>query len=105
MPKKTKAALKAAIYCRVAFADNYTIKMQEETLRNYAVEHMIDVREVFSDNGATSGCLVASVLASSVGLLVVTSGSTFETVVLFPAAEPIALRINRTQITMNHHFL
>jgi len=42
---------KAAIYCRVASADEFSIKKQEETLRNYAVRQQIDVGCTFSDNG------------------------------------------------------
>ena len=43
---------KTAIYCRVASADDFAIKAQEETLRNYAVEQMLTVGGVYSDNGA-----------------------------------------------------
>jgi len=42
---------KTAIYCRVASADDFAIKAQEETLRNYAVEQMLTVGGVYSDNG------------------------------------------------------
>jgi DNA invertase Pin-like site-specific DNA recombinase len=49
-PAKTP---QAAIYCRVASADDFAVKMQEKILRSYATEQMIDVREVFSDNGAS----------------------------------------------------
>jgi DNA invertase Pin-like site-specific DNA recombinase len=44
---------KAAIYCRVASADEFAIKSQEEMLLNYAMEHQLDVGDVYSDNGAS----------------------------------------------------
>jgi len=61
MSEKTKVAVycrlarepapKAAIYCRVASASEFAIEAQEETLNNYAIRQMIDVGEVYSDNG------------------------------------------------------
>jgi len=47
-----KETPKAVIYCRVASADDFAIKAQEETLRNYAAEQLLAVGEVYSDNGA-----------------------------------------------------
>lgn len=44
---------RAAVYCRVASADDFAIKAQENLLRNYAVEEMLAVGEVYSDNGAS----------------------------------------------------
>jgi DNA invertase Pin-like site-specific DNA recombinase len=44
---------KAAIYCRVASADEVTIKTQEEILHNYAVRQMFSVCGVYSDNGVS----------------------------------------------------
>jgi len=44
---------KTAIYCRVASADDFAIKAQNESLRNYAKEKRLSVGMVYSDNGAS----------------------------------------------------
>lgn len=49
----TEPEKKTAIYFRVASADDFAIKAQEDMLRSYATEKMFAVGEVYTDNGAS----------------------------------------------------
>jgi DNA invertase Pin-like site-specific DNA recombinase len=74
-----KETLKAAIYCRVASADELAIKAQEEALRKYAAKQMLEVGGVYSDNGVSGltldrprlGALLANVRSGKVKRLIV----------------------------------
>jgi Site-specific recombinases, DNA invertase Pin homologs len=43
--------LRAAIYCRVAYADQLAVELQEETLRRYAADHGFGDPSCYADNG------------------------------------------------------